>query len=345
MTVSTTATKPNGATDGAVVKLDKKLADTSRAIEEIASRYAVAAETGNRFERAFVLAQAMGELRRCISAECLAAVMALQGSALGFKTDKDRDGGYPADTVKEALIEAVLRGAYPVNNEFNIISGRAYLTKECYERLVRSLPGVDNVRLRPGVPAMAAGGALVPYTVTCTFKGRAVKLERIARKMPDGTVSDERIPVKVNSSMGADAIIGKATRKMLKYTYEFLTGNKHNDPEDIEDVTVHATGELIEPPSRTDAVAQQLQQQAAQRGLPTPDATVPAEKGKPRKASAAQLSRIVDAAKALEWGDADVDEAISVYGVQGVADLNVGQADELIGRLHDLVERKQQETA
>lgn len=171
-----------------------------------------------RFGRAFTLARGMKQLRQLITDEMLTEVMELQGSALGFRTDKDGSGGYPAAVVKECLIEATLRGVFPVGNEFNVISGRAYITKEGMGRLVREFPGFANLKLMPGVPRNVGGGAIVPYRATWTLGGVPDAIER-------------EIPIRVNSGMGADAILGKAERKILAAIFRQLTGSEHSIPE------------------------------------------------------------------------------------------------------------------
>jgi hypothetical protein len=177
-------------------------------------------------ERAFVMARGIRDLRALITDEAMKDVMQLQGTSLGFRTDKDREGGYKVDVVKDCLIEAALRGLRPVGNEWNIISGRVYVTKEGFARLVREFPGLGNLQMIPGVPRMKDGGALVTYKAKFTVDGVPVEIER-------------EIPVKVNSGMGADAILGKATRKMLCAVYERLTGSEYSLPEgDVSDVVI-----------------------------------------------------------------------------------------------------------
>ncbi|MFK5282891.1 hypothetical protein ACI3PL_25325, partial [Lacticaseibacillus paracasei] len=69
--------------------------------------------------------------------------MALQGNRLGFKTDKDKSGGYPESVVKNCLIEAVLLGIQPTGNQFNIIAGNMYPTKEGCGYLLNNFKGLS----------------------------------------------------------------------------------------------------------------------------------------------------------------------------------------------------------
>ncbi len=175
---------------------------------------------GSQFKEMFTMAAGMRELRNLITADAMEDVMQLQNTALGFRTDKSKDSkppqpeGYPVDVVKDCIIEASLRGLRPVGNEFNIISGRVYVTKEGFARLVREYPGLTDLRLQPQVPRMRDGGALVQFKATWNLDGQPQSLER-------------EYPVRVNAGMGADAIIGKATRKMLAAIYGQLTGSEH----------------------------------------------------------------------------------------------------------------------
>lgn len=182
------------------------------------------AEVGT-YQQMIILAEGINELRtKLITPAVLSHLMALQGSSLGFRTDKDKDGGYPAAIVKECAIEAVIRDARFTLNEFNIIAERVYLTKEYFTRKVREFPGLGNLRHYPGVPTMANGGALVPYSLTWDLNGVPDRLDRKLTKLADGTELDERICVRVNSGMGADAILGKAERKILAALYKRLCG-------------------------------------------------------------------------------------------------------------------------
>ena len=177
-------------------------------------------------KQALVMASGIRRLDELITTEMMTNVMALQGTSIGFKTDKDKEGGYSVDIVKRCFIEATLRGARPVNNEWNIISAQPYITKNGFSRLVRDFPGLNNLHLMPNVPVTKPGGALVPYRATWTLHGDPQSLDRVER---DG--NDQRIPVRVNSGMGTDAIIGKATRKMLAAIYGVLTGTHEAVPE------------------------------------------------------------------------------------------------------------------
>lgn len=187
----------------------------------------------NQFFRTLKLAAGISALRRVITDEMMREVMPLQGSSLGFRTDKDTSGGYPVAAVKDCMIEAVLKGAYMVGNEVNIISGRAYFTKEFYTRKLREYPGLTDLKIKLGVPVLREGKAYVAASADWRLGGHPGRLEKAVSKIGDRDV-DERIPVKVNAGMSDDAILGKAERKMRKAIYDMLTGSETSDG-DISD--------------------------------------------------------------------------------------------------------------
>jgi hypothetical protein len=212
------------------------VAETALAtIEAIAMECSLVNANGaSHMTKALKMAAGIKALRRAMSNEVMQEIMELQGSSLGFRTDKDTGNGYPVEAVKECAIEHLLRGGHLVGNEMNIIASRAYQTKEFFTRMLRVFPGLTDLRLHPGVPVLGGGGALVPYSATWKLFGEPDRIDRQLTKLQDGTQLDERICVKVNQGMGADAILGKAERKIKAAIYNRLTGSSFTeaDPDD-----------------------------------------------------------------------------------------------------------------
>lgn len=183
------------------------------------------------FEKAYLIANAAGELKRMLSPEYMKPIMDLQGNRLGFKTDKDiaqgggKGPGYQEDIVKNCLIEAVLTGVQPFGNQFNIIAGNCYITKEGFGYLLSKYPGL-YYEITPELPRINADktSAAIIMNVEWTINSisKTKKLE---------------IPVKMNSFMGTDAVIGKATRKARAWLYNTITGSEIADG-DIQDAEV-----------------------------------------------------------------------------------------------------------
>jgi hypothetical protein len=206
--------------------LDKILAQTCERLDRVSSQYkdAMAAAQG-RITRAMILADGLEKLRAMITPALMDRVMKLQDSKLGFRTDKAKEGGYPPNVVKECLIEALLRGVYPVGNEFNIIAGNCYVTKEGYQRLVREIPGLTDLEESPGTPVLHNQQTVVRYSCRWRYNGNRYQLTD-----PEGKPG-RVIPIRVNQAMGVDAILGKAQRKALKAVYEMTLGSDHMMPD------------------------------------------------------------------------------------------------------------------
>lgn len=191
------------------------------------------------------MAAGIVKLRAMLSDEMMTEIMALQGTALGFLTDKDRernkDGvyGYPVEIVKDCVIEALLRGARVVGNEFNIIAGRCYLTKNYFKRVLSELPGLTDLVIEFGVPVESRGNSLVPAKATWKYNGKAMSMVCDVLHNAEGQIiSDGRIPVRVNNGSIVDAVLGKAERKMRARIMERITNTTFSDGDasDIYDV-------------------------------------------------------------------------------------------------------------
>jgi hypothetical protein len=258
-------------TDDALIQIDQ-VADSCRL---------TLAEQAGSMRHAITVARGMTQLRALIDAAVMAEVMPLMNSELGFLTDRDpskpvwnKDKNayeaprpYDESTVKEAFIVATLRGARPVGNEFNIIASRAYLTKNCFRRLVREFPGLRSLKTWFGVPKVSEGGAICPCRAAWELHGKPDQIE-------------VEIPVRLNKGMGADAAIGKAERKLLARVYSQLTGSLQDEADiDVEgpggegSQIIDATATQVHSQAVQDAVDAETAHAAAEGSQDTPERT------------------------------------------------------------------------
>lgn len=176
------------------------------------------------FERAFVVASVASEIKNLLTSDYMKPIMSLQGSKIGFKTDKDASGGYPEPVVKACLIEAVLTGVQPIGNHFNIISGNCYITKEGFKYLLdNKVHGLSQWEVICDLPRIKDGSAACVANITWVLNGK-----ESSRQID--------LPIKVNAGMGADAVIGKATRKARAWLYNTVSGKQEIPDGDIQDV-------------------------------------------------------------------------------------------------------------
>lgn len=227
----------------------------------------IASDAATPFSQAITTANAIKEIRAALTDEVIKEViLPLMNTKLGFRTDRDPSRPvwnkqecrmiapepYPLATVRECAIEAMLRGLVMVGNTWNIIAGNAYVTKEGFWFLIKNrIKGLTNFQVTVGVPKMVrpagdarnaqdeeAKGALVPCSASWKMNGIADRIER-------------EIPIRVNAMMGADAIIGKAERKILAAAHSQITGTALGDADATE-----SEGELRDvTPSRATAAA------------------------------------------------------------------------------------------
>ncbi len=186
------------------------------------------------FEKAFAVAGAIKDLKSTLSKEIMSPIMDLQGSSLGFKTDKDREGGYKENVVKDCLIEAVLRGVQPFGNHFNIIAGNCYLTKEGFGYLLDNAPGL-KWRISPQLPRIHGEKAAVVMDISWSINEA-------------GSKHSLEVAVRVNKGMGTDAVIGKATRKARAWLFNNLSDMEVSDGDtvDVESEVIDIANKEVE---------------------------------------------------------------------------------------------------
>lgn len=183
------------------------------------------------FEQAFLVADAIKELKVMLTAEYMKPIMQLQGNKLGFRTDKDKTGGYPEEVVKNCLIEAVLMGLQPHGNQFNIIAGNTYPTKEGMGELLKKIDGL-NYEIIPAIPkAISDKTSSVDMNIKWAMNGAT------------STTVILPVSIKIDAYASVDSVIGKATRKARKWLFEKVTGVEITDGEvsDVESTVMQST--------------------------------------------------------------------------------------------------------
>jgi len=225
----------------------------------------MAEDEGNDTLKAMIQAQGLGMLKDTLTDDVMGVIRRMEGSPLGYKTDRDSSerGRYSNEEIRDALIEGRLRGFRFVGNEINVIGGNFYATQAGLRRIINDHPGIANLKLSPSRPMFAKlpDGKLdenvkcVSYVASFKFnpnwrdagKAEAWQDEQIVcdivRDAAGKPIRDERIPVKLNRGMGDDAVVGKATRKMLQRIYTYLSQEHIRSAEDVEEIAAVYTVE------------------------------------------------------------------------------------------------------
>lgn len=186
------------------------------------------------FQKAFVMASAIQVLKERLTTEFMKPIMALQGSNLGFKTDKDKAQGYSEPEVKACLIDAVLLGLQPTGNEFNIISGNMYPTRQGFGSLLKKINGLKY--------SISYSNPIFTQDKTSATCVTTVKWEL------NGEKSEQNVEfaIKSNSYATADAILGKAERKARRWLFNTVEGTDIPDG-DVTDIPHEVVKTSINP--------------------------------------------------------------------------------------------------
>lgn len=181
------------------------------------------------FEKAFIMASALQTLDELLTPEFMSPIMALQGSNLGFKTDKI----YSMQEVKDCLKDAVLLGLQPTGNEFNIIAKNMYPTRQGFGSLLKKINGL-KYSISYSNPTFTTDKTSANCTAT-------IKWELNGEK----NTQDQEFAIKSNSYATADAILGKAERKARRWLFNTVEGT------DIPDGDVTDIGHIDVTPKKT----------------------------------------------------------------------------------------------
>lgn len=225
--------------------------DELQALERVARDVALKpGESMDSFTVAMTIADRIFQLRQAITPAMGQRIMALQGIAMGFLTDRDKykdrnrrwvkGAGYPWETVRDCVCEALLRGIYPWWNMFNILGERVYITKAGFDFLVRHLEGFEDLRKDPKPPVIEGSVALVTYSGSFCYDGQRDGLERT-------------YALSYRETDKVEQIWGRAERKWLRDVYEMLTRTEFSLPDgelgydhDLIDVGANRTLPLAE---------------------------------------------------------------------------------------------------
>ena len=187
----------------------------------------LSADIGN-IENSLVVANAIGYMQQALTPAIMSPIMNLQGSKLGFKTDRDlvknnstgkyeKGPGYPLEVVKNAFIEMSLIGLLPTGNMWNIIGGNSYPTREGATFLLKKTKGLKQV-----ISFLEVNQSQDKKTASVKAK---IKWEF------NGESKEEIVdfPVKSDAYTTFDALIGKTERKAKMWLYNQVSGLNLSD--------------------------------------------------------------------------------------------------------------------
>lgn len=183
---------------------------------------------------AFETVAVVHNLRMALTDEVVKQVfMPLMNTKIGFKTDKAPTAKnpnpqlYTAAQVKDCIIDAICIGLLPTGNQFNIIAGQMYPTKEGYTALLKKIGCKYIISVGQDSQKPEAPFAEIPCKINYDYNGDKGGYTFIAT-------------VKKDSYSSMDQLRGKAERRAKKSLYEYLTGCDFGDADEDSSAPISA---------------------------------------------------------------------------------------------------------
>jgi hypothetical protein len=228
-----TATTVRPAQPVAELKLEGALVAACDRVDSLTQTY------GNELEalalkplhRALLTARAVEMLAAALDDRVMDRILPLMNTKVGFMTDRGPHNTknpqpYDKATVRRVLVEALLKGFLPFNNEFNIISGGFYGARNGWQRKCEEIRGLTDLDVSPGVPVVREGRTVV--RVRATWKMDGHRKELVGADGQAGRV----FPIQTNSYSTDDNTIGKAYAKAYRAVYQYATGTRLTEDDD-----------------------------------------------------------------------------------------------------------------
>ena len=223
--------------------------DNARENFSVAMKDAQRLDIVNNVCGAFDAAIIVQKLEAILTDEIMDAVfMPLMNKKIGFRTDRDpsrpdkRTGvapkPYTREVVRTCIIDAAANGLLPTGNQFNIISGTMYPTKEGYTALLAKLKAssmqlVYTFEFDPETKAVSADPTYVAIPCRVGYK--------TSREDMKGWFKYVAMVKSNGETSTTDQLRGKAERKCKKAFFEFLTGIDLGDADASETIDVPYT--------------------------------------------------------------------------------------------------------
>jgi len=213
--------------------------------------------------RSLIIAKASEQLRKMLD-PMWPLIENLRGKPYGFVTDRDKPDKhgnqkppYNKNECLDCLVVALIQGAQPSGNQFNILVGNCYITQKGMEAAVLRFPGLSDWDHEIGT-APEKHGDVMMVKAWAKWKLNGVQQGiSYGGKVIEGVPPRPAIPVRQNAGMGIEGVLGKAKRKLFARVLEKLTGQAPltideqgmaDEPLTIEGATVEGAKSLPDQP-------------------------------------------------------------------------------------------------
>ena len=93
------------------------------------------------FEKSLYISSYLKNIYDLIPKETISLCRNLMNKGIGFKTDRK---DYDDDTLRDCIVQAIIHKFRVHGNEFNILGGNFYPTREGLERVVKTYPSLKK---------------------------------------------------------------------------------------------------------------------------------------------------------------------------------------------------------
>jgi hypothetical protein len=198
----------------------------------------------NNFERMIKSGLVINKINAIVTPKFVKTyIMPLQGSVLGFKTDKDTSGGYDISVVTKVTKEALALGLLMNGNCVNIIGKNLMVVKNGFQMKINELQVNEDLEiydhkvLRDAVKAEWDRGQIVKAGKVGRIQAK-VKLTWTVNKEEKSKV--KTFSCKFNAGQDEDATNGKIERKALSWLYHEITSTtlptQDSEEREVEDI-------------------------------------------------------------------------------------------------------------
>lgn len=216
----------------------KELSKHTEMMNSLIADIAKIDENWKHYEKSLAYGYYLNEIKKQITGKPLEIIKSLMNTGIGFKTDHNPNDPnckykdiYSDDIIKNCVVQAVMLGLRIHGNEFNILGGNFYATKEGLDRIVHSNPSLEE-KVKDKVKNFRQDDKTGIWGITFEY----------SYKLKGESKVTEEVTVLVKGKQGNydipfDAVMGKAKRKLYKTVYNDMTqGFKLEDADDIDDI-------------------------------------------------------------------------------------------------------------
>jgi hypothetical protein len=207
----------------------KELSQNTTMMNQLISDCKILTSNISEYEKSLLYGHYLVQIKNQISGKVLEIVKDLMNTGIGFKTDKPT---YSDEIIKNCVTQAIMHGLRIHGNEFNILGGNFYATKEGLERIVNRNPDLEKK-----IIIKSRGFKKSPETEIWALS------YEYEFKLKDRQEIKDDVTVYVRGKQGnyeipLDAVLGKARRKVLKTIYNQMTQGFFllEDADDIDDI-------------------------------------------------------------------------------------------------------------